>query len=206
MVVLYVFSLLKTSCNFSAFILLPSYFVIFNIISVNSFSGFWSLLHLVLLVFSLVISSANSFSVGDQIWRAELIILLIYVYQFIKVSCLFYFVLYHFIVLFLSLSPNFNTSSPSYEESLKYHFCIFLQSTFHKVTLNLKKNHVLDFVIIHVRIYRNIIVLHFWFYIFLLNIVLWRLNSYIGKSWSHDNISLNFPLVRDLLLLNPFIS
>ena len=115
----------------------------------NSFSGFWSLLHLVLLVFSLVISSATSFSVGDQIWRAELIILLIYVYHFIKVLmkfflfffilCLFYFVLYHFIVLFLSLSPNFNTSSPPYEESLKYHFCIFLQSTFHKVTLNLKK-------------------------------------------------------------------
>ena len=146
-------------------------------------------------MFSLVISSATSFSVGDQIWRAELIILLIYVYHFIKVLmkfflfflfffilCLFYFVLYHFIVLFLSLSPNCNTSSPPYEESLKYHFCIFLQSTFHKVTLNLKKNHVLDFVIIHVRICRNIIVLPFCFYIFLLNIVLLRFNSYIGKS------------------------
>ena len=120
---------------------------------------------------------------------------------------LVYFVLYHFIVLFLSLSPNFNTSSPSYEDSLKYHFCIFLQSTFHKVTLNFLKYHVLDFVIIHVKICRNFIVLPFCFYIFLLNIVLLRFNSYISKSWSHDNISLNFPLVKDfLLLLNPFIS
>ena len=192
----------------------------------NSFSGFWSLLHLVLLVFSLVISSATSFSVGDQIWRAELIILLIYVYHFIKVLmkfflfllffiffilCFFilYFILSYIILLFYfsPYPPTLTHPPPPYEESLKYHFCIFLQSTFHKVTLNLKKNHVLDFVIIHVRICRNIIVLPFCFYIFLLNIVLLRFNSYIGKSWSHDNISLNFPLVKDLLLLlNPFIS
>lgn len=116
---------------FCTSILLPSFFIIFTTITLNTFSGRLpiSTYLVLLLVFYLIpffrtCSSATSFCLRDQIWTADLIILLVHTlcfHQFIQdlLLVLFYF---------SSLFPILNQFFSSYENSLEYSLCFFLQS------------------------------------------------------------------------------